>query len=96
VTSSPQETLRADADASADAGSPLRGQPLSRVKSWPRLSVRNSAFLVANAALWVVWSLTGAGYPWPVWVTVAWGIGLLVNAWAGIEIRRDIDHPRSQ
>jgi hypothetical protein len=70
------------------------GAELSRVK--PRPSVYTVAFLVANTALWVVWSLTGAGYPWPVWVTVAWGIGLAVNAWAGVEIRRDIDHPRPQ
>jgi hypothetical protein len=92
VTSFRRETLPAD----ADAGPALRGRPVSRVKPSPRLSAHTVAFLVANAALWVVWGLTGAGYPWPVWVTVAWGIGLLLNAWAGVEIRRDIDHPRPQ
>ena len=52
-------------------------------------------YLVVNMTLWVVWALTGAGYPWPVWVTVASGIGLLMNAWAGVEIRRDLKPPRS-
>ncbi len=43
--------------------------------------------------LWVVWALTGAGYPWPVWLTGACGLGLLVNRWAAVEIRRDTTAP---
>jgi|SRR5271165_1969048 len=39
------------------------------------------AYVVINAALWAVWAATGAGYPWPAWVTGGWAIGLLLNAW---------------
>ena len=26
------------------------------------------AFLVVNAAVWVIWLFTGSGYPWPAWL----------------------------
>jgi len=39
------------------------------------------ACVVVNAAVWVIWALTGAGYPWPAWVTGVWAIGLLLNGW---------------
>jgi hypothetical protein len=28
------------------------------------------------ALLWVIWLITGAGYPWPVWPMLGWGIGV--------------------
>jgi hypothetical protein len=33
--------------------------------------------------LWGVWAVTtGLGsYPWPVWVTLGWGIGVVMNWW---------------
>jgi hypothetical protein len=27
-----------------------------------------------------IWALTGAGYPWPVWPALGWGIGLVPHA----------------
>ncbi|MCB2409650.1 2TM domain-containing protein [Hymenobacter lucidus] len=48
-------------------------------------------YLVVNALLWAIWFLTdGAGWnhhgnhrfnyiPWPVWSTVFWGFGVLMN-----------------
>ncbi|MCB2379918.1 2TM domain-containing protein [Hymenobacter sp. BT635] len=48
-------------------------------------------YLVVNALLWAIWLLTNAnsgghhvgrhfGYiPWPVWSTVFWGFGVLMN-----------------
>jgi hypothetical protein len=47
------------------------------------------AFVVINAAVWVIWATTGAGYPWPAWLTGIWGIGLLLNAWE-VYLRRPI------
>jgi len=28
-----------------------------------------------------IWALTGAGYFWPAWVMLAWGVGLALNFW---------------
>jgi 2TM domain len=39
------------------------------------------AYVVINAAVWAIWATTGAGYPWPAWLTGGWGIGLVLNAW---------------
>ena len=31
--------------------------------------------------LWVIWAATGFGFPWPIFVTVFWGIGIASQAW---------------
>ena len=46
-----------------------------------------------------VWAFTGAGFFWPVFPIVGWGIGVAVNAWEAFgpdpvteeRIRREID-----
>ena len=35
------------------------------------------SYLAVIAALWLIWALTGAGYPWPIWPMLGWGLGLL-------------------
>jgi 2TM domain len=58
-----------------------RGLALKRIKARRDLQTHLVAYIIINAALWVIWAVTGAGYPWPAWVTGAWGVGLLLNAW---------------
>jgi 2TM domain len=61
------------------------------------------AYVVVNAALWIVWAVTGGGYPWPAWVTGGWAIGLVLNAWdvylrrpiTEADIEREIERSRS-
>ena len=35
------------------------------------------SYLVVILGLWLIWALTGAGYPWPIWPMLGWGMGLL-------------------
>ena len=35
-----------------------------------------TSYVVINGFLWILWMMTGVGYPWPIWVTLGWGIGL--------------------
>jgi hypothetical protein len=35
-----------------------------------------TAFVAVNVLLVAVWAVTGAGYFWPVWPMLGWGIGL--------------------
>ena len=28
-----------------------------------------------------IWAATGAGYFWPIWVILGWGIGIVFHAW---------------
>ena len=36
-----------------------------------------------------IWAVTGAGYFWPVWVLLGWGVGVVLNAW-DVYFRRPI------
>jgi hypothetical protein len=40
-------------------------------------------FLLVNALLVAIWVLTGAGYFWPMWPFLGWGIGVAAHALAG-------------
>jgi hypothetical protein len=33
-------------------------------------------YLAVMALLWLIWLLTGADYPWPIWPMLGWGIGV--------------------
>lgn len=35
------------------------------------------AYIMVMALLVAIWALTGAGYFWPVWPALGWGIGLM-------------------
>src|ERR1019366_5570492 len=56
-------------------------QALIRLKKRRDLQGLLVAYLAVNAALWVIWAMTGAGYAWPAWVSGAWAIGIVLNAW---------------
>lgn len=36
-------------------------------------------YLAVNALVWTVWAITSGGYPWPIWMTVPWGFGVLMH-----------------
>ena len=36
-------------------------------------------YLIINGMLWLLWLVTGRGYPWPVWPMGGWGIGLIFH-----------------
>ena len=46
----------------------------ARSRSW-------AAFVAVNLLLIVIWAATGAGYFWPIWPLLGWGLGL-IGPWA--------------
>ena len=36
-------------------------------------------FLIAVPAMWIVWFLIDSTYPWPLWSTAAWAIGIIFH-----------------
>lgn len=56
-------------------------------------------YVVVNALLVVIWALSGAGYFWPIWAIMGWGVGLAFNAWSAFfekpiteaEIHRELE-----
>lgn len=62
----------------------LRDLAFKRVKDRRDFQGHVVAYVVVNLFLWGLWAMTsGLGsYPWPVWVTLGWGIGVVMNWWA--------------
>ena len=71
-------------DASVESGPPVvseRERARRRVQDRRDFSTHLVAFVVVNSFLVLLWAITGAGYFWPVWVMVPWGIGIVLHAW---------------
>ena len=37
------------------------------------------AFVAGVPAIWLIWYLTSTTYPWPLWTTPAWAIGVVFH-----------------
>lgn len=60
----------------------LRKIAARRVRAKRELYTHLASYVVVNAALVIVWALTGAGYPWFVWPLVGWGVGVVFHVFA--------------
>ena len=43
-----------------------------RMELWWHLG----SYIIVNIFLVIIWAITGAGYPWFIWVMIGWGIGM--------------------
>jgi hypothetical protein len=55
----------------------LPPRPIESLKKGFRIHL--IAFLLVTPAIWLVWYLTSTTYPWPLWSTPAWAIGVLFH-----------------
>ena len=58
-----------------------RQAAIQRIKRKRQFQYQLLVFAVINVFLWILWAFTGAGFPWPIFVTVFWGLGLATQAW---------------
>jgi hypothetical protein len=65
----------------SDNGDALREQAIERLAKKRDFQAHLLAFTLVNATLWVIWAMTGAGFPWPVFPLLGWGIGMVFHAW---------------
>jgi hypothetical protein len=49
-------------------------------KAHVALRLHVTTFVLVMAFLVVIWALTGAGYFWPIWPAVAWGLVVALHA----------------
>lgn len=61
-----------------DAG---RTAAIERLKNKRVFRSHLVVYLAVNTMLVVIWAVSGAGYFWPIWPILGWGIGLALNAW---------------
>jgi fatty acid desaturase len=81
----------------------LREQALRRIKKRRDFKAHAMVYALVNLVVWGVWVVIGLSshswWPWPVFITLGWGIGLVMNAWdvylrkpiTEAELQREID-----
>ncbi len=57
-----------------------RTAAIKRIKAKREFMAHAATYLLVNIGLVIIWALTSAGYFWPGWVMVGWGIGLVAHA----------------
>lgn len=82
----------------------LRQQAVERLKK--RRDFRGHVFMyvAVNTVLVVIWAVTGAGFFWPIFPILGWGVGVAANAWdvygrkpiGEDEIRRETERLRGR
>ena len=59
----------------------LREQAIRQLKKKRDFRTHLFIYVLVNVLLVVIWAVTGAGFFWPVFVILGWGIGVAANAW---------------
>jgi 2TM domain-containing protein len=63
----------------------LRAQALQQLKKRRDFTAHLFAYVLINLVVWGIWLVIGLSshswWPWPVFVTCGWGIGIAFNAW---------------
>jgi fatty acid desaturase len=79
-----------------------RERAIVRLRKKSEFRAHLLAFLVVNTAVVVVWAVTGGGFFWPIFLILAWGVGLIFHARDAYmdeeptedQIRREMQHLR--
>jgi uncharacterized membrane protein len=71
----------------------IRRLAIQKVRRKRRFFSHLTVYLIVNAFLWCMWALSASGvsagygwgmhgttFPWPIFITVFWGIGLISHA----------------
>ena len=61
----------------ADLPLPEAPERPRRERQRPRLRHELVPYLAVNLVLIAIWAATGAGYFWPIWPLLGWGLGLM-------------------
>ena len=89
-------------EAGADSEQQLREQAVQRLKKKRDFQTHLLIYVAVNAFLVAIWAVTSAGFFWPIFPILGWGIGVVANAWdvygrkpiSEEEIRRETERLR--
>jgi hypothetical protein len=59
----------------------LRERAIEHLKKKSEFKAHLLAYVLVNAFLVAVWAATGAGFFWPMFPILGWGIGIAFHAW---------------
>ena len=69
-------------DTDHDNETELRELAIERLKKLQDFRAHLLVYALVNILLWGIWALTTlGGFPWPVFVSAGWGVGVIMNAW---------------
>ena len=91
-------------EGTPDSEQELRKLAVSRLKKKRDFSTHVVIYVIVNAMLVGIWAVTGAGFFWPIFPILGWGIGVGANAWdvygrkpiTEDEVRRETERLRSE
>jgi len=64
-----------------DTDEELRERALQLLRKKSDLRAHLLAYVLINGFLVGIWAVTGAGFFWPIFPIMGWGIGLAFNVW---------------
>jgi hypothetical protein len=60
----------------------LREEAVRRLRKKQDFRGHVLVYLLVNALVWTIYVVTNhGGFPWPIFITGGWGIGVVMNAW---------------
>jgi hypothetical protein len=74
-------TLDEPIETTESAERTLRERALERIEKKQEFHAHLLAYVLVNAMLVGIWAVTGAGFFWPVFPLLGWGIGIGFHAW---------------
>jgi 2TM domain len=77
----------------------LRDRAIAHLKKKGDFRGHLLIYTMVNAFFVAIWAITGAGFFWPIFPIVGWGIAVVMNAWDvyrspepdEVKIRREMD-----
>ena len=91
-------------EGTPDSEQELRKLAVSRLRKRRDFRTHVVIYVIVNAMLVGIWAVTGAGFFWPVFPILGWGIGVGANAWdvygrkpiTEDEVQRETERLRSE
>jgi hypothetical protein len=91
-------------EATPNSEEDLRKLAVLRLKKRRDFGTHIVVYIAVNAMLVAIWAVTGAGFFWPIFPILGWGIGVAANAWdvygrkpiTEDEVQRETERLRSE
>src|SRR5262245_16589294 len=72
--------VKVPTDTTDAAGDIRRERAVVKLRKKSEFRTHLLAFFVVNGAMVIAWAMTGAGFFWPIFLILAWGVGLIFHA----------------
>jgi hypothetical protein len=85
--------MSTDSLSGSGPDSELRERAIKRLKKRHEFHGHLLVYTLVNSFIVIIWAVTNAGFFWPIFPMVGWGIGVAMNAW-DVYGRDELDEDR--